>query len=135
MILFYDACAVIYQVEAAHPYYLRLEELASRLRKQHADARVAVSALSLMECRVKPLHAKDEQRLKRFDEFFGLEGLLIVPLDTAVILQATEVRARTSLRTPDAIQAACALSIGDDVTFLTNDPEFRRVAGLRVELL
>jgi predicted nucleic acid-binding protein len=135
LILFYDACAVIYQVELKAPWYERLQALASRTRTADPDARIAVSALSLMECRVQPLREADTRRLRMFDEFFALQGLVIAPLDAGVLEHAAVLRAQTSLRTPDAIQAACALSLPGEVKFLTNDATFRRVSGLSVVLV
>ena len=135
MILFYDACAVIYQVELKAPWYQRLQGFATRTRAANPDAQIAISALSLMECRVQPLREGDRQRLQRFDEFFALEQLVVVALNASVLERAASLRAQSSLRTPDAIQAACALSLPGEVKFLTNDAAFRRVGGLSVVLV
>lgn len=135
MILFYDACAVIYQVELKVPWFQRLQALAARTRAADPGAQIAISALSLMECRVQPLREGDRRRLRQFDEFFALEGLVIAGLDAGVLERAAILRAQTSLRTPDAIQAACALSLPGEVKFLTNDATFRRVSGLSVVLV
>jgi hypothetical protein len=45
------------------------------------------------------------------------------------------VRAFCSIKTPDAIQAASALSIKGPVRFVTNDKRFGLVPGLTVSLL
>jgi predicted nucleic acid-binding protein len=45
---------------------------------------------------------------------------------------ATELRARTLLKTPDALQAASALSLSQACKFLTADAGFGRVAQLDV---
>ena len=39
MILFYDACAVIYQVELKAPWYQRLQGFATRARSQNPKKR------------------------------------------------------------------------------------------------
>ncbi|MSQ73406.1 MAG: PIN domain-containing protein [Betaproteobacteria bacterium] len=135
MILFFDACAVIYQVELAEPYYRRLKTLIARTLKSHPDARIAVSRLSWMECRVEPLRAGDTQRLQRFDEFFGLDGLLIVEINADVIETATRLRAATGLKAADAIQAGCALALPGPTLFVTNNAAFDRVPGLDVLLV
>lgn len=135
MILFFDACAIICQVELAQPYYRQLETLITKAVKSHPDTRIAVSRLSWMECRVEPLRACDRQRLERFDEFFDLDGLLTVALDAQVIELATRVRAAYGLKAPDALQAACALSLPGPLRFVTNDAAFRRVTGLDVLLV
>jgi predicted nucleic acid-binding protein len=48
--------------------------------------------------------------------------------------RATHLRVRYSLRTPDALQAACALMINAD-KFLTGDKQFLSVQELQVELV
>jgi predicted nucleic acid-binding protein len=59
----------------------------------------------------------------------GLTYLDTSPID--VLRDAAQLRADTSLKTPDAIHAATALAQGC-VQFITNDPAFRRITGLNV---
>lgn len=135
MITFLDACAVIYRVEAVEPYETRIDEMLARLRARHPDLALAVSRLSLLECRIKPLRDRNEELLAKYERFFGPPDLKIVELGASVVDRATLIRAETSLATADALQAASALSLDDDAVFLTNDPKFKRVAGLNVELI
>jgi uncharacterized protein len=95
---------------------------------------VAVSALSLLECRARPLRDGEAVLLQRYDDFFADPGLLVVPLDEIVIDKATELRARHGLRTPDALQAASALRLDTQPAFVTDDADFESVEGLRVVL-
>jgi predicted nucleic acid-binding protein len=60
--------------------------------------------------------------------------LRVVELIASVVEQATPLRAKHALKTPDALQAACAFYITGDVLFLTNDGGFKKVPGLRVEI-
>ena len=55
----------------------------------------------------------------------------IVELTAAVVDTATTLRASYVLKTPDALQAASALSLGDDVVFVTADLGFARLSGLK----
>ncbi len=48
---------------------------------------------------------------------------------------ATNLRAFTGLKTPDAIQAATALALSQNPVFITNDASFARVAALDLRLL
>ncbi|MBC7961613.1 MAG: PIN domain-containing protein, partial [Steroidobacteraceae bacterium] len=73
--------------------------------------------------------------IDRYRGFFASTGLQIVEISASVIETATLLRARHGLRTPDAIQAASALSIKGPVTFLTGDRKFRQVPGLIVRLV
>ncbi len=135
MKLFLDACVIIYRIEEIFPWNERLVQWLTKARGQHGEMSIAASRLSLLECRVKPLRDGDATQLARYDEFFAAPDLSIVELDADVIEGAARIRARTGLRTPDALQAASCLVLDRDAVFLTNDPGFRRVPGLRVETL
>ncbi len=127
MILFLDACILIYRIEEVSPWNARVIELLSHLKRQYPDAGLAVSRLSQLECRVKPLRDNDDTLLSRYDDFFSSTDLRIVELDANVIEGATHLRAQYGLRTPDALQAACCLSLGEPAIFISNDSVFERV--------
>lgn len=65
--------------------------------------------------------------------FFRLDGLEVVELDANVIAIATELRANYtgSLRTPDAIKIACALSSRAG-QFLTGDKKLAAITEVKV---
>ncbi|PKM36427.1 MAG: hypothetical protein CVV06_11150 [Gammaproteobacteria bacterium HGW-Gammaproteobacteria-10] len=81
-----------------------------------SNAQLSISRLFFLECRVLPLKNKNAELLDCYERFFRLPGLEVVELDPAVIDIATELRANQTggLRTPDAIQLACAVSSGAD---------------------
>lgn len=135
MIALLDACAVIYQVEAVAPFQAHLAAVLGELRAAHPDLGLAVSRLSWIECRTKPLRERQPAVLARYDAFLGASDLLVVELTAEVIDVATALRAEYGLRTPDALQAASALVLGSGTPFVTNDPTFTRVRGLDVRLL
>ena len=135
MTVFLDACAVIYRVDAVEPWLAKMTTVFARLHSGPTAPGLAVSRLSLLECRVQPLRKNDRPLLAAYQEFFSSPGLQIVGLSAEVVERATIVRAQTNLPTPDALQAASALSIADEVHFVTSDTKFKRVAGLNVELL
>jgi predicted nucleic acid-binding protein len=134
VILFLDACIVIYWIEAPDPFHGRLMARLRALRGQAPDATFAVSRLSWLECMVKPLRDKDESLADEYRFFFAAAQLSIVELTAPVVERAASLRAAPGPRTPDALQASCALELGDDVLFLTNDRRFRAVPGLRTEI-
>lgn len=135
MKVFLDACVIIYRIEEAHPWNERLAQRLRRAQSEHGDVSLAVSRLSLLECRVKPLREGDDALLARYDEFFAAPDLNIIELDANVVEGATLIRAATGMRTPDTLQAASCLALDREAVFLTGDPAFRRVPGLRVEIL
>ena len=135
MRLFFDACIVIYQVEGADPFYSRVSEAVAAIRKGHPGLAYAVSRLSLLECLVRPLREGDAATIARYEEFFTADDLEIVELTPRVIDLATRLRAAHGIRTPDAIQAACALTQRGRTIFMSGDASFRKVAGLEVVLV
>jgi predicted nucleic acid-binding protein len=135
VILFLDACIVIYWIEASDPLRTRLTARLHALREQAPDATFAVSRLSWLECMVKPLRDNDEALANEYRAFFEAGQLKVLELTPPVIERAAMLRAKHGLKTPDAVQAACALELGGEVLFVTSDAGFRRVPDLRVEIL
>ena len=130
--VFLDASAIIYLLEGAPHVRAPVTEVLSSLRDTQDDPQLTVSALSLLECRVRPLRDGQQTVVMRYEEFFADPGLLVVPLTQTVLDQATRLRAERRLKTPDAIQAACALEFGEQVPFVTGDRDFAQVAELAV---
>ena len=136
MTLFLDACALIYLIEAKEPFHGLVIAALRRMRQSHADTRLAVSRLSVLECLVKPVRDGDQGLIDDYRAFFSARDLTMVEITPTVMKTALGLRARTGLRTPDAIQAACALSVADGgCLFLTNDRRIDRVTELRVAVL
>ena len=133
MSLFLDACALIYRFEGAAPFRNAAMDLMAQLTAQQASVELAVSRLSVLECRVKPLREGNTTLLKRYDDFFA--AVHIVELSAPVVDAATHLRARYGLKTPDALQAACAFAASEGTLFVTADAGFAKVAGLDVRLI
>lgn len=130
--LFWDACAAIYFVDNNEPWVEKLVALVEQLDDGTGHA---VSQLSLLECRVKPLREQNADVLAAYDRFFTRSDLLQVALDRRIILEAARIRAMHNLKTPDALQAASALSLPGPVRFLTSDRQFDNVPGLNIALI
>ena len=135
MIILLDANIIIYRVEAVEPFNHHVRTAVLELVTLHPNAVFAVSRLSMLECLVKPLRDQNNPDIDRYRAFFTSAGLQIIEINAPVIETATLLRARHGLRTPDAIQAASALSIKGPVTFLTGDRQFSKVPGLNVKLV
>lgn len=120
MKLFLDACSIIYLIESHQQQGQNTRSLITQALQDKAQ--LAVSRLSFLECRVLPLKQKNDSLLESYNRFFQLPSLDIVELSADVINMATGLRANYShsLRTPDALQIACALSI-NATQFLTGD--------------
>ena len=72
--------------------------------------------------------------MARYEQFFELPSLKIIELTEEVVEHSTHLRVRYSLRTPDVLQAACAIMANAD-QFLTGDKQFLSVQELQVELV
>ena len=134
MTLFFDANIIIYRVEAVEPFNQQVLSALQELVVKHPNAGFAVSRPSMMECLVKPLRDQNSADINQYRAFFASAGLQIVEVSAPILETATVLRARHGLRTPDAIQAASALSLKGPVTFITGDRQFQKVPGLHVRL-
>jgi hypothetical protein len=74
-----------------------------RLREDNPDIGMAVSDLSRLECRVRPLRDGQHDLLARYYAFFSADDLTIIPLSPKIVDLATSIRARTGLRTPECL--------------------------------
>jgi hypothetical protein len=88
MILFLDACSLIYRIEEVAPWNARLTKMLSELRRKHVGLRLAVSRLSHLECRVQPLRDGDEDLARRYDALFAAPDLHTVEIDANVVEDA-----------------------------------------------
>ncbi len=135
MIIFLDANVIIYQVEGSANFHGKVLDTVQELLRKHPRARFAVSRLSELECLVKPVREGSSAVIGRYRAFFAASGLQVVDVSSQVIEKALLIRAFQGLRTPDAIQAASALSLNGPVVFLTGDKPFAKVAGLSVRVI
>lgn len=71
--------------------------------------------------------------LSQYEIFFYGQEVDIREIDSAVVENATELRANNGLQTPDAIHAATAILAGVK-SFWTTDADFSKCPGLAVEL-
>ena len=135
MIAFLDASALIYLLEGEPPWASAVKHELQALADGHPQLAIALSRLSVLECRAGPLRRGDQSSLERFDGFFARSDLLWQELSPAVVEQAATLRAQHGLRTSDALQAACCLQLGQDAVMLSGDGDFERIEGLRLRLI
>ncbi|MDF1486433.1 PIN domain-containing protein [Ramlibacter sp. H39-3-26] len=134
MILLLDSSTLIYRFEGTPAIQAAAAAHIAELAQGAPSATLAVSRLSLLECRVKPLREGDGGLLARYDAWFATVSR-IVELDAAVVGAATLLRARHGLKTPDALVAACALSLPSPRVLVSGDAGFQRVPGLQASCI
>jgi len=135
VIVFLDTSALIYLLESEEPFRSRVRDRLGTLLEQAPALQLAISRLTWLEARVGPMKQKQVGLLQAYDGFFARPDLIWVELNRDVVELATAIRVRHGLRTPDALQAASGLQLGEKHRFLTGDGTFQRVAGLQVEYL
>jgi predicted nucleic acid-binding protein len=94
---------------------------------------VATSSLTLLEVLVVPYRAGNLALAARYETCLSRSrGLRLVDVGRAELRMAAQLRAlHPSVRTPDALQLAAALSAGCR-TLVTNDRDLPALAGLKV---
>ena len=130
--IYLDACGFIYSLERVEPYRTLLELMWRRA--QAGRFVVVTSELSVMETLVKPLRDSDSVLERHFRELFDSGEVRLIPTTRTLWEEAAQLRATTSLRTPDALHGAAALRERCTL-FVTNDAAFRRVESLAVAVL
>jgi uncharacterized protein len=126
--IYLDSTSIIYLIENVMPFATAIE---SRLAKPEVIR--VTSDLARMECRVQPLRDGKTALLAAFDSFFSGDLVEVVPLTRQVLDRATELRAHSGFKTPDAIHLAAAIVAGCDV-FLTSDKQLCQCGEITVEL-
>ena len=125
--IYLDSCLVIYAIE---PNGTASERVLAAIAD--ADATFAVSPLVLMECLVGPLRAERTSVAETYEAFCS--SVEMIPLGLDVFRRAAELRATTSLRTPDALHLAAA-DLGGCSALWTNDHRFAAVGEFVVNVL
>ena len=130
--IYLDTSVVIYTIEGNPDYYSLLEPLWSKFYA--GEIQIISSDLTLMEVLVVPLRNGNHVLVADYEELLLSSQVQLISINQSILRQAANLRATTSLKTPDAIHAATALSVGCD-QFITNDKGFRHVPGLPVVIL
>ena len=125
-----DTVVFIYFIEE-HPRFLRLIEPLFAAADE-GKRELITSALTLLEVLVVPFRAGDLALAERYEKLLtGSAGVRLVDLTRDQLRAAAQLRAATSVRTPDALQLAAAITAGC-TSFLTNDRRLPTLAGVRV---
>ncbi len=117
-----DSCIVIYLVERHPLYEPRLREELEGLE----GAELAISPLVRLEVLVRPLRDGDEDLAQLYRLFLAEQLMLDMPEE--VYDAALSLRAKHTLKTPDALHLATAQYHGCS-QFWTNDNRLGKVAG------
>ncbi|MDJ0621260.1 MAG: PIN domain-containing protein [Calothrix sp. MO_192.B10] len=130
--IYIDTSVVIYTIEGNPDYYYLLQPLWSKFYT--GEIQIVSSELILMEVLVVPLRNGNNSLVADYEQLLLSSQMQLIPISQSVLRQSANLRATTSIKTPDAIHAVTALSVSCN-QFITNDKGFRNVSGLPVVIL
>ena len=129
-LIFLDSAPVIYYVEHHPRYYNTVRVVFDRLDAD--ELAVITSPITLAECLIIPYRLKSVQLQKDFsDVIVNGANTIFTSLDTAIALQAAQLRAQYNLTLLDSFQLATAIQTRCEA-FLTNDMSLKRVTEMNV---
>ena len=87
-----------------------------------------IDSLTIAELLVKPLRElRSAEVMETRHAIEQMPRLSVLPIDTALAVEAARIRATTGLKLPDAVHLAAAVA-GGAQAFLTNDAGFKRAS-------
>src|SRR5438045_8052134 len=110
MLIYLDSVICIYAVEGAPSFQARARARLAAMRA--AGDQPAISDLTWLECRVKPIRNGDTVALADMEAFLTASDVTRVPLSTAVYERACRIRAVQRFMLADALHLAAAVEGG-----------------------
>jgi len=123
--VYLDTGIFIYFVERHARYHKICESIFENI--ESGSTKASTSALTLLEILVQPYKLKRDDLVLRFYSLFSTyPNIFWIDLTLGISDLAAKLRAEHGLKTPDAIQAASAISHGAK-GFICNDRVFQKV--------
>ena len=128
-----DTAPIIYFIEHHAKYQNIIRPVFAEIASGNIEA--ITSTITLLEVPVHPLRTGDETLAEKYrDILLSSEGLTTFEIFHEVSEMASRLRAKYSIRTPDAIQIAVE-NLYHATKFLTNDPNLRKVSDIKILVL
>lgn len=125
-----DTAVFIYVIEE-HPEYLPVV-LPLFEEADQGKRTLVTSALTLLEVLVVPYRKLDVRVAQRYEMLLTRgRGIRMVDITRDQLRVAAQLRALSAIKTPDALQLACALT-SQCRTFVTNDRGLPQIPDMRV---
>ena len=128
-----DTAPIIYYIEEHETYRNILRPVFVEIDSGNIEA--ITSTITLLEVLVHPLRTGNETLAEKYREILlSSAGLITFEISHEISEKASRLRAKYSIRTPDAIQIAVGIQHGA-ANFLTNDPNLRKVSEIKILIL
>lgn len=127
--IFWDTSLFIYLFEGSGIQSQQVAALRTRMLQRHDQ--LLTSTMTLGEVLAKPIQASDAKLTAYYHKLITTAAMVISFDEKAAVVYA-RLRGDRSLRSPDAIQLACAASAAADL-FITNDARLqsKQVQGIQ----
>jgi len=122
-LVFWDTNLFIYLLEENLAFGEQVRKL--RLRMLERGDGLATSALTIGEVLVGPVRVRNDTVYKQYLSMFSQPEIRVLKFDLEAAAHYAHIRQDRSIEPPDAIQLACAASVGIDL-FITNDDRLSR---------
>jgi len=132
MLVYLDSVICVYAVEGAPSFQARARTRLADLKP--AGDQPAISDLTWLECRVKPIRLGDAAALADMEAFLNASDVVRVSMPTTVFERACRIRALHGYKLADALHLASAVESGCGL-FLTNDHRLSNFPDITVEVL
>ena len=125
-----DTAIFIYFIEEHPRYFPAVETLFQALENGYLQG--VTSGITLLETLIHPLRYRNQQLAREYEALLTQSrNLYLLELTIPLLRSAAQLRADTSMQTPDALQIAAALSMTCPV-FVTNDRRLPEIEGIQI---
>jgi len=129
-----DKAPIIYFIED-HSIYGRVSEELFRFVSINSDVHLFSSVITLTEVLTQPLRKSRFDIAEIYRDFLlNSVNFNLYPVDAIIAEKSAEIRARYSIKTPDAIQIAVAVENNASL-FITNDAVLKKIDEIEVFVL
>jgi len=128
-----DTAPIIYFIEKNKRYLNVVRPVFAEISAGKIEA--ITSTITLLEVLVHPFRTNNKNLAEKYREILLYsEDLIAFEILHDISEMASKLRAKHSIKTPDAIQIAVGIFHAADV-FLTNDPALKKVSEIKVMIL
>jgi len=128
-----DTAPLIYYIEEHKDYIEIIDPLFIQINQGHIGA--CTSVITLIEVLTKPIEAANKILIGKYEEILtNTHNLTVIDIDKSIAIESAKLRAKYTIRTPDAIQMVVGIMNGAKA-FITNDHNLKKVKEIRVIVL